>query len=305
MKQIKYFLRSLIIASAICIGLAQDQDRPPISPELLDLGIEALLDIEVATVYSASKYEQKVTEAPSSVSLVTADEIKKYGYRNLGEILSSLRSFYVTSDRNYEYLGVRGFGRTGDYNSRVLLLVNGHRQNDNLLDSAAVDTEFILDVDLIDRVEVIRGPSSSLYGNSAFFGVINVITKDGADLKGAEVSGDFGSFDAYKGRVSYGNRFKSGLALLFSGSYFDSEGDKSLYYEEYDDPETNNGIAWRRDYDRSKSFYAQGSYKNFTLSGAYVSRKKGIPTGSFETVFNDPENQTVDEHFYLDLKHEL
>lgn len=304
MTQFRQFIRILLIAAVVCMGSAQEKNQPEISPELLQLGLVGLLDIEVRTVYAASRYEQKVTEAPSSVSIVTADEIRKYGYRNLGEILRSLRGFSFGTDRNYSYLGVRGFGRSGDYNSRMLLLVNGHRNNENVYDAASIGSEFVLDIDLIDHLEVIRGPSSSLYGNNAFFGVINVVTKDGADLKGAEVSGDFGSFDTYKGRVTYGNKFENGVTLIFSGSYFDSEGDKSLYYEEYDFPETNNGIAWRRDYDRSKNFFAQGSYKDFTLTGAYASREKGIPTGSFETVFNDPENQTVDEHSYLDLKHE-
>ena len=74
--------------------------------DLSDLSIEQLMQIQVATVYGASKYEQKVTEAPSSISIVTADEIRKYGYRTLADILRSQRSFYVTYDRNYSYVGI-------------------------------------------------------------------------------------------------------------------------------------------------------------------------------------------------------
>ena len=75
-------------------------------------------------------------EAPASVSIVNKDEIKKYGYRNLADILRSVRGFFVTNDRNYQYLGVRGFNRPGDYNTRFLLLVDGHRLNDGLYDSS-------------------------------------------------------------------------------------------------------------------------------------------------------------------------
>jgi outer membrane receptor for ferrienterochelin and colicins len=146
--------------------------------DLTKFGIEDLMKIEVATVVSASKYKQKVTEAPSSVSIITSDEIKQYGYRTLADILRSLRGFFVTSDRNYNYIGARGFSRPGDYNTRFLILLDGHRLNDNIYDQAYIGTEFIIDVDLIDRVEIIRGPSSSLYGTNAFFGVINVITKE-------------------------------------------------------------------------------------------------------------------------------
>ena len=110
-------------------------------------------------------------------------------------MLRSVRGFYVTYDRNYSYLGVRGFSRPGDYNARVLLLVDGHRLNDNVFGSALIGSEFPLDVELIERVEIIRGPSSSLYGTSAFFAVINVITRDTPQVRGTEIAGALGSFD--------------------------------------------------------------------------------------------------------------
>ncbi len=177
---------------------------------LASVSEESLLFQEIPSVYGASKFEQKVTQAPSSVSIVTSQDIKKNGYRTLADILRSVSGFYVTYDRNYNYIGVRGFGRPGDYNTRVLLLIDGHRTNDNIYNQAAIGTEAILDVDLIDRVEIIRGPGSSLYGSNAFFGVINIITRRGRDLKGTEVSGEAGSFNTYKGRLSYGNRYQNG-----------------------------------------------------------------------------------------------
>src|SRR6185436_13609357 len=125
-------------------------------------------------VYGASKYEQKISQALSSVTIVTSDEIKKQGYRTLAEILRSVRGLFITDDRAYSYLGIRGFGRPSDYNSRVLVLVDGHRMNDNIYDSVLIGTEGVVDVDLINRVEVIRGPSSSIYGDNAFFGVVNI-----------------------------------------------------------------------------------------------------------------------------------
>jgi len=272
--------------------------------DLTSLSLEELMKLEVAMVSGASRYEQKVTQAPSLVSIITADEIKKYGHRTLADILQSLRSFFVTYDRNYHYAAVRGFGRPGDYNTRILLLVDGHRVNENVFGSAPVGTEFPLDVDLIDRIEVIRGPSSSLYGTGAFFGVISVITRRGKDLKGPEVSGEVASFETYKGRATYGNEFKNGFEMLLSGTYFKSEGPKSLYYAEYDNPSTNSGIASHLDDDRFQSFFSKVSYHDFTLSGAYNNREKGIPTGAFGTIFNDPRTRTTDEWAYLDLKYD-
>src|SRR5512133_2214967 len=94
--------------------------------DLTDLDLKELMEIEVVTVYGASKFEQKITEAPSSVSIVTSSDIKRHGYRTLADIMQSIRGFYTTYDRNYHYLGMRGFSRPGDYNSRFLLLVDGH-----------------------------------------------------------------------------------------------------------------------------------------------------------------------------------
>ena len=106
------------------------------SRDLTEMSLEALMTLQVASVYGASKYLQKETDAPGLVTIVTAEEIQRYGYRTLADILRSVPGLTVTSDRNYTYLGVRGFGRPGDYNTRVLLLVDGHRLNDNIYDNA-------------------------------------------------------------------------------------------------------------------------------------------------------------------------
>jgi outer membrane receptor for ferrienterochelin and colicins len=272
--------------------------------DLTNKSIEELMNIEVDSVYSASKYLQKVTEAPSSVTIVTADDIQKFGYRTLAEILRSVRGFYGTYDRNYDYVGVRGFARPGDYNTRVLLMVDGHRINDNVYDQAIIGTDLPIEIDMIERVEIIRGPSSSLYGTSAFFAVINVITKRGRDVNGIEASVSVESFATQTGRVSYGKKLKSGFEFLVSGSFSNSKGQQQLFYQEFNDPLTNNGIAQRLDDDQSGKFFANLAYRNFSLRAVYGSREKGIPTAAFGTVFNDPRSRTTDRRGYIDLQYE-
>ena len=153
------------------------------STNLSDLSMEQLLDVRVERVSGASRYEQEISRAPASVSVITAEEIQKLGYRSLVDVLQGVRGLNVANDRNYNYIGMRGFGRPGDYNSRILLLVDGHRINDNIYNDPLVGTAGMIDVDLIDRVEIIRGPSSSIYGDSAFLGVINVLTKLGPQME--------------------------------------------------------------------------------------------------------------------------
>jgi len=288
----------LTLASTVAPALAQTPD------DLNTQSLEALMNIEVASVYSASKYSQKVTEAPSSVSIVTSDQIQRYGYRTLADILSSVRGFYLTHDRNYTYVGVRGFARPGDYNTGVLLLVDGHRINDNVYDQALLGREFPIDVDLIERVEIVRGSSSSLYGTNAFFAVVNVITKTGRDVKGVEVSGEVASLGTYQGRLTYGNKVTDDFELMMSATHYKSRGQRRLYFSEFDTPETNNGIAVDADDEKSDSFLANVSFRDFTLHASYGSRDKRIPTASYLTVFNDRRTRTKDRRGYVDLQYQ-
>jgi outer membrane receptor for ferrienterochelin and colicins len=297
-------LRKIFLWFLLCLCIVPGRagrlaaSSPP--PDLTALSLEELMNI---SVYGASKYEQKLMEAPASVTIINKDQIKKYGYRTLADILRSVRGFFVTNDRNYSYLGVRGFNRPGDYSTRILLLVDGHRLNDGLYDSSPLGTDFPVDIDLIDRVEVIRGPSSSIYGTNAFFAVINVITRSGGEVKGLELSGDAGSFNSYKGRGSYGNKWANGPELLVSGSYYDSQG-PTLFFREFDSPSTHKGIARNCDFDRFYSTFGKFSYHDLTLTGVYHSREKGVPTGAYGTVFGDPRNRTIDARAYLDLRYE-
>ena len=261
------------------------------------------MEVEVRKVYGASKLEQKTTEAPSSITIVSSEEIKKYGHRTLGDLLQSVQGFNVSYDRNYSFLGARGVS-LGDFNSRILLLVNGHRVNNNLTDGGFIDTAFILDTDLIDRVEIIRGPSAVLYGNNAFFGVINVITRQGGQLNGFEVSGEYGAFDTYKGRATYGRLLTNGGQLLLSGTYYDSSGPERLFYKEFNTPAQNHGVAQHIDSDSFKSAFGSLSYGDFKLEGAFNHREKVNPTAQFSlATFNDPRLRTTDEQAYTALKY--
>jgi iron complex outermembrane receptor protein len=273
-----------------------------------DLGLgggdeQALLFEDIPSVFGASKYEQKVNEAPAVVTIVTAEEISRYGYRTLNDVLESLPGFIVTNDRNYSYVNVRGFGLPGDYSTRLLMLLDGARVNDGVYDSFGTGHDGIVDIDLIERIEVIRGPSSSLYGPNAFFGVINVITKRGRDYKVFETAVSAGSDSTKQYRATYGQRYRNGVELMTSATYFKSDGD-DLFFPEFDDPATNNGVAEDVDNEKAKSLYGRLSYGDFSLESAYNTRGKDIPTGSYETVFNDSNTHTTDAQFIANLRYE-
>lgn len=295
-------LARMIAALLVCAAFsAHPADSVP-ERDLTDLPLEVLMQYEIPTVYSASRFEQKTTEAPASVSIVGADEVKRYGYRTLADLLRSVQGLHVSDDRNYAFLGARGVN-LGDFNGRILLLVDGHRVNNNLTDGAFIDTAFILDIDLIERVEIIRGPGSVLYGNNAFFGVINVVTRQGAPINGMEFSGEYASFDTYKTRITIGKQFTNGVQMVLSGTIYDSEGPRRLFFPEFNTPEDNDGVAVGLDDDSFKSAFGSLSYGDFTLQGAFISRDKGNPTAQFFTTFNDPRLRTLDERSYVNLKY--
>lgn len=286
-----FLIGSVLISASLAV--AQQPTPPPkAAVDAATMDLEQLMKIEI--VVAGSKRAQESRDVPAFVSVVTAADIREHGYRTLADVLRTLPGFYVSNDRNYSYIGVRGFSRPGDWNSRVLLLLNGLRTNENLYDLAYVGEEFSVDVDLIDRVEVIRGPSSALYGSNAFFAVINVVTRAGSSLAGTEITTSAASFGTYSGRASYGRTFTNGLDLLVSGTYSDGKG-RNLFYPEFDAPLTNNGFANGVDREEFHKLLATASKGGFSFQANTVSREKWLPTGSYATLFNDKRTRTTDE----------
>ena len=289
---------AFIMVVSFLVPFAMAQDQP--TPDFGALNLEQLMKVQF---YTASKHAQDASATPASVTVITRADIRAYGYRTLADILQGVRGYWVNSDRNYSYLGVRGFSTPGDYNTRILLLVNGHRINDNVFDQALIGTEFPLDVDLIERIEIVRGPASSLYGTNAFLGVINVITRQPPIVPTVEASVEGGTEFTRQSRVTVGLPQLLDGALL-SASMYRSDGYDSLYFPEYNSPETDNGVANRVDGDRYSSAFALLKWKHFQFQALVGSREKIIPTGSFGTIFNDPANRTTDSRGFGELSYE-
>jgi iron complex outermembrane receptor protein len=268
--------------------------------DVTEIPFESLMQTEVIT---ASKIGQQISNAPSAVSIVTSENIRRFGYRTLADIISSMRGLYTTNDRTYTYMGGRGFGRTGDYAGRVMLLIDGYQANDNLYNSAYLGNDGLLDAELIERVEYVSGPGGVTYGNGAFYGIINVVTKKGSDVNGLQAGIDAGSYGSVKERITYGKKFDNGLNLLLSTSHFGSDG-QTHYYPEYDTPATNNGRAQDLDGERNRRFFGKLMYGQWTLSGAFVSRRKSDPTAQFGADFNVSPNWIQDSNGFIDLKYD-
>jgi outer membrane receptor for ferrienterochelin and colicins len=245
---------------------------------LEQLSLEELMDIRVV---GASKYAQKQQQVAAAVSIITRKDIRTYGWRTLNEALASLPGIHPTYDHQYDYLGTRGFALPGDFNTRVLITINGNRINDATYDQGPTGRDFPLDIDLIERIEFIPGPGSAVYGQNAMLGVVNIITRNGSDIKGAELSASYQTTETMpQERVTLGKQFANGTDALISFSGLQSRGVDRFF--DYGDSGIS-GVAHRMDGENVKQLFARASHGPFSFDFIYGDRHKENPAAPYMT----------------------
>jgi outer membrane receptor for ferrienterochelin and colicin len=288
---------AVLALAALCAGgsslAAQSVDSPA------GLALDSLLSTPVST---AAKYAQNVRQVAGSVTIVTAEDIRRFGYRTLTDVLQSMAGVYVSNQRSMESFGIRGFGRPTDYNNRILLLINGHSFTEGTWGMALLGESLALNLQGVERIELVRGPSSGLYGTGAMFAVINIISRDGGDIGGVQVDAEAGSLGRRSMGVVAGSSLGHRGNVSVSAMLDDTDGNESLYFPAYDDPATNDGIASDKDWIRRNGIQLAGNLGGITLRASHSYRLRSDPTGSYGAVFNRPD-QLMDQFRFVELAH--
>ncbi len=252
--------------------------------ELFELPLEELLDREIS---SAGKMAEKVVDIPASVHIVTREDIETFGYRTVAEIIRNMPGFYTIYDYNEDVIGVRGILN----NNNMIILVNGTVQHSSEIN------QIMIPVGAIDRIEVVRGPMSVMYGSGAFLGSINIVTNEipyGAPLN--MLSASYGSAGTYNAFARASGE-KGDFGYTVNASLYGTDGIEESYQdmmspEQYKKIHPQAHKCTDGDLERENAnLNFSSAYRGFYADFQYNETKNGIFEG--EPAFNDGSKKKI------------
>jgi outer membrane receptor for ferrienterochelin and colicins len=221
-------------------------DLPPLPPASEETSSSATLlaasAAEEDVVVGAAKREQSLGNVASAVTVISGDRLRRFGYRTVGEALAAVAGVYLADNRISYSVGIRGLNIPGDFNTRILVLIDGASVNEAWGSFAGLGFESLVSIDEVARVELIRGPVSSVYGANAFFGIVNIVTRGAAEtprawgrvgihsINGAISSAGFaagGVDEQVRGSVSFMNRIGETSDVTGIGTNLEADASRS------------------------------------------------------------------------------
>jgi outer membrane receptor protein involved in Fe transport len=258
--------------------------------------IDAHLRYALPRVEAAERILTRAQDAPASISVISSEEIRGFGYATLAEALRSVRGLFISSDRDYDSLGVRGYSVAGVYNNKVLVLADGHITNDLSLGQGFIGRDFDVDLNDVERIEIVRGPGSVLYGSAAFLAVVNVVHK--TPPLGLHASGH-ATFLGEAGAGAVISAAAENRWVSLHGGVFRNEGETLFRSPMESGP--YSGFATNLDGEESAHADLRARYGDFNFYGSVNDRGKSLPTAPFDTVFGLPGTATHDSRFFGEL----
>lgn len=271
------------------------------SQESLEKEKEAIFEKE--KIESISKHTESPENAPAFVYIIDKETIKINNFKTLDEVIRFLApGFFINNDRLYSYLGGRGMFLFDDYNTKILLLLNGHVLNEPWNNFAGLGREMTVPLEIVERIEIVYGPSTLLYGGYSFYGLINVITK-APEKNENEIFLNYGSFSTKEFIFSKSIK-KNKFSLFASFGLYSSDGeDIKIPYYEMPDGTSWGGKQEGTDKEFSPFFYFFSNYGNFNFQGRAGYRNKNYPNAWYETKYGSRENYLIDRKNFFEISY--
>ncbi len=230
-------------------------DRKELVEELTTLSLEELMNFDVLTV---EKRLKKVQNTPSAIYIITNEDIKRSGATSIAEALRGVPGIQVSRiDSNLWAISSRGFNER--YSNKLLVMIDGRTVYTPIFSGVYWDVQDTVLED-IDRIEVVRGPGSTIWGANAVNGVINVLTKDASKTQGWLVSQLLGTEDRIISTIRYGGRYGDDLYYRLYAKYTNRDGFVDMKGDE-------NPDDWRTERTGFRIDWLPPSKQNLTLQG--------------------------------------
>jgi outer membrane receptor for ferrienterochelin and colicins len=247
-------------------------------------------------VQAASKSLVQVDDSPASITVITREEILGFGWQTLADAMQAVRGVFTSSDRIYSYVGVRGFSPPGDLNTRILILWDGHSMNDVWAGQGFSARDLDVDLTELERIEVVRGPGSALYGTGAFFAVVNLVPRKAIDGRNVEGVVGAGGQLGVKARATGSYNGKS-AGIIGSVAGFISRGAETTDLQD-------RGVVIGLDGERSIGATLYGRAGDFSLSAKWMQRRKDVSTAPFGSAVGAPGTTYVDARGFAEARFE-
>lgn len=229
-----YFNSLFVLLAMFCTAPAFAQEQPVVEEDLFTLSLEELMNVPIN---SASKKDETLFDAPLSSYTITRADMDKAGSTSIMEALRLAPGVIVREQTNGVYdIHIRGFDniqRHGeDFNkpsSTALVMIDNRPVfNHNL---GGIFWEALpVDLNDVERIEIVRGPSAPLFGPNAVTGVINIITKKASESTSIRASAQLGSPNTAIANLSYGKKINDKFNFSVSGNYQDRNRFDEKYY---------------------------------------------------------------------------
>lgn len=258
---------------------------------------ELHLFFEEQELVTSTKRPTTLRKAPAIATIITADEIRNMGARNLLDVLKMVPGLGLSiTEFGGNMIEVRGI--RSSLGEKILVMIDGHSLNKNIFGSALYRTAATLPMENVKQVEVVRGPGSALYGNSAFVATINIITRNAEEIDGLELKGGGGNFDSWKTNLVGGKVINDKLSVVASLDHQQTKGSRLTV-----EADTLTGTPYSKApgltdlYSKQTDAFLKVGYGDLSFRGQYLTKKQGMNVGIVSALTDDSSKSLVESYW--------